>query len=217
MALGASFPAGEVVPIPGGLAALLLAGSAVETRDASAAADLADVSSALQGDGEAYARIVRRHQRGVTTRLWRFTRERGVLEELVHRTFVEAWLGLRGFRGEAPFEHWLHRIAVRTGYGHWRERREGRERRGALPPGALELAAAPPDPAQAGAVLHDLLGRLPPRDRLVLTLMAVEGHSVAETAALTGWSRALVKVQAHRARAKLRRLLDQPPEGQGRA
>jgi RNA polymerase sigma-70 factor (ECF subfamily) len=211
MTLWPCLPAGGAVPIPGGLAALLLAGAAAEPRDA--AADLADVRGALQGDGEAYARIVRRHQRGVTARLWRFTRERGALEELVHRTFVEAWLGLRGFRGEAPFEHWLHRIAVRTGYGHWRERREDRERRGAHLPGAIDLAAAPPDPAQAGAILHDLLGRLPPRDRLVLTLMAIEGHSVAETAALTGWSRPLVKVQAHRARAKLRRLIGEPAGG----
>lgn len=209
------FPAGEAVPIPGGLAALLLAGAADEPREGAAADDLADVHGALRGDGEAYARIVRRHQRGVTARLWRFTREREVLEELVHQTFVEAWIGLRGFRSEAPFEHWLHRIAVRTGYRHWRERREDRERRGTPLPEALDRTAAPPDPAQAGAVLHDLLGRLPPRDRLVLTLMAVEGHSVAETARLTGWSRPLVKVQAHRARAKLRRLLDNAPGVKG--
>lgn len=216
MTLCPCFPAGEAVPIPGGLAALLLAGFAAEPDAAAATADLADVRGALQGDGEAYARIVRRHQRGVTARLWRFTREPGVLEELVHRTFVEAWLGLRGFRGEAPFEHWLHRIAVRTGYGHWRERREDRDRRGTPLPDALEVAAAPPDPAQAGAVLHDLLGRLPARDRLVLTLMSIEGHSVAETAALTGWSRALVKVQAHHARAKLRRLIAEPATDSGR-
>lgn len=206
MSFCATLAAGQAVPIPGGLAALLFAGPAEAPREAAGSDDPADVRGALQGDGEAYARIVRRHQRGVTARLWRFTRERDTLEELVHKTFVEAWLGLRGFRGEAPFEHWLHRIAVRTGYGHWRERRTDRERRGSPLSGSLDLAA-PEDPAQAGAVLHDLLGRLPPRDRLVLTLLSVEGHSVAETAALTGWSRALVKVQAHRARARLRRLL----------
>jgi RNA polymerase sigma-70 factor (ECF subfamily) len=214
IAIGAAPGAGTAFPFPGGAGGLLAAlAAAVEGRAAGGAedaADRADVAAALGGDGEAYARIVRRHQRGVTARLWRFTRDRGTLEELVQSTFVEAWRGLRGFRGEAPLEHWLHRIAVRTGFRHWRERRVERERGvRPLPPDDV-LAAAPEDPARAGLVLHDLLERLAPRDRLVLTLLAVEGHSVAEAAALTGWSATMVKVQAHRARARLRRLLEDP-------
>ena len=40
--------------------------------------------------------------------------------------------------------------------------------------------------------------------RLVLTLLDLEQRSTAEIAALTGWSRALVKVRAFRARLRLR-------------
>jgi RNA polymerase sigma-70 factor (ECF subfamily) len=73
-----------------------------------------------------------------------------------------------------------------------------------------DVAAAPEAvPAErAEEVLHRLLAGLPPRDRLVLTLIYLEGASVAQAAELTGWSRTMVKVQAHRARAKLRRLVD---------
>ena len=56
--------------------------------------------------------------------------------------------------------------------------------------------------------MHALLARLPPRDRLVLTLIYLDGCSVAEAAELTGWSQTMTKVQAHRARKKLKKLLE---------
>jgi RNA polymerase sigma-70 factor (ECF subfamily) len=43
----------------------------------------------------------------------------------------------------------------------------------------------------------------------VVTLMYLEDRSVAETAALTGWSKTMVKVQAFRARAKLRKMMSE--------
>ena len=52
-----------------------------------------------------------------------------------------------------------------------------------------------------------LLARLSAEDRLVLTLLDVEGFSVAEIAEITNWSISKVKVRAHRARAHLRRVL----------
>jgi RNA polymerase sigma-70 factor (ECF subfamily) len=52
-----------------------------------------------------------------------------------------------------------------------------------------------------------LLTRLSPDDRLVLTLLDVEGFSVAEIGDMTGWSISKVKVRAHRARAHLRRIM----------
>ena len=52
-----------------------------------------------------------------------------------------------------------------------------------------------------------LLARLSADDRLVLTLLDVEGFSVAEIAEMTSWSVSKVKVRAHRARAHLRRVM----------
>jgi len=53
------------------------------------------------------------------------------------------------------------------------------------------------------------LEKLAPRDRLVLTLLYLESRSVAEAADLAGWSETMVKVQAHRARKRFRKLLEQ--------
>lgn len=63
-------------------------------------------------------------------------------------------------------------------------------------------------PDQTADQLHDLLAQLAPRDRLVLTLLYWDGCNVADVAQQTGWSKTMVKVQAHRARKRLRRLLE---------
>ncbi len=64
------------------------------------------------------------------------------------------------------------------------------------------------DPEKAAEILHSFLALLPPRDRLALTLRYIENLSVEQTAELTGWTRAMVKVQAWRARKKLRKLFE---------
>jgi len=173
-------------------------------------AELREVQAAARGDGEAYARLVRRHQQAVGAYLWRFTRNRGQWEELVHDTFVEAYFSLPGFRGRSPLLHWLRKIATRVGYRYWKQQARLR-RRPTVPLQCWDLVARddppPPDPEQAAATVHAMLGQLGPRDRLVLTLFYLEGCPVAQIAQLTGWSRTMVKVQAHRARNRLKKLL----------
>ena len=64
------------------------------------------------------------------------------------------------------------------------------------------------DPAEAAAVLQALLARLPPDDRLVLTLMYFEECGTQEVAERMGWSRAKVKTQALRARRKMKEIAE---------
>ena len=174
-------------------------------------ADARDIGATLDGDRQAFGRIVERYQQSVAARMWRFTRDRRQLEELVEEVFVEAWYSLSGFRGDAPLLHWLQRIATRTGYRFWKRRDRRAEHE--LPLQDWNRPAGdPPEAAleatEAAEKLHRLMAELPPRDRLVLTLMYVEELSVAQTAEQTGWSQTMVKVQAHRARNKLRVLLE---------
>ena len=72
---------------------------------------------------------------------------------------------------------------------------------------APEPAVRGGDPS-AGVEVERLLATLPPADRFVLLMLDGEGWSVAEIAAKLGWSRVNVKVRAHRARKRLRELLE---------
>jgi len=177
-------------------------------------ADTEDVQLAKQGDAEAYRRIIDRHQDHVARILWRFSRDRRVHEELVQDVFVEAYLSLSRYRGEAPLEHWLTRIATRVGYRYWKEKARRRRRE---PFDVQEWdratggedAASTLEPDHAAELLHQVFEQLVPRDRLVLTLRYLEQCDVAETARRTGGTKTMVKVQTMRARNRLRKLLEQ--------
>jgi RNA polymerase sigma-70 factor, ECF subfamily len=174
------------------------------------AADARDIKLSREGDGSAYERLVRRHQQAVARRMAKFTTDRRQLEELTQDVFVEAFFALRSYRGAAPFEHWLMGIATRVGYHFWKQRDRER-RREPLPEIPVSVPAA--DDSVAA-----VLAKLPARDRIVVTLLYLEERSVAEAAAILGWTQTMVKVQAFRARGKLRKLMTAtPPRTQGDA
>ena len=175
--------------------------------------DFEDIRQTQNGDSDAYRRLVERYQSHVAQILWRFSRDRLVHEELVQDVFVEAYLSLGTYHGKAPWGHWLARIATRVGYRYWKEKARQR----ATEPFSLEewdqvaddddmLERIEPD--RAADILHRLLEQLPPRDRLVLMLRYIEGCDVAEAARRTGWTKTMVKVQALRARNKLKKLVE---------
>jgi RNA polymerase sigma factor (sigma-70 family) len=167
-----------------------------------------EIRASLSGDGDAYEQLVRRHQGEIARYMRRFDRREEVCAELVQDVFVQAYFSLATFRWRAPFLHWLRRIATRVGYRYWKERKarasvfrlEDHER-------ALN-ASEHASPQEAAEFLDRLLGRLPPRDRVVLTLFYLEELAVGEICDLTGWTKTTVKVRLHRARAKIRALLE---------
>lgn len=165
------------------------------------------------GRVERFEDLVRRHQPRVFATARRHARLEREVEDIVQEVFVKAYQKLDTWRGEAPFEHWLMRLAVRTCYDHLRSHQRNREDSSG---GEQELdllmtdAGIGPaqgiasDPAAAKALVDAVLDRLPPAHRLVLTLLELEERSVREIADLTGWSVPLVKVRAFRARAAFR-------------
>jgi len=59
----------------------------------------------------------------------------------------------------------------------------------------------------ARELVNHLLARLRPAERLVIDLLYFQERSVAEIKKITGWSIALVKVRAFRARQRLKQEL----------
>ncbi len=172
--------------------------------------DKHDIRAALDGDENAYARLVERYQGDVFAQMWRFSRDRNTVDELVQEVFVEVYFSLGKFKGRAPFLHWVRRIATRVGYHYWK--RKARDKK--VQEAALEQHrdARPVSeistPSEAGQYLFELLEALPPKERMVLTLYYFEELSTKEIAGRLNWSHSLVRVRMHRARRRLRGLLE---------
>lgn len=165
----------------------------------------------LSGDESAFAELARRHKSRVFGLVSRFARNGTDLEDICQEVFTQAFLRLRQFRRDSPFEHWLLRIATHKSYDYLRRRRRADETisADALFDSGFELAAArDPAPSPDLEKLHAALAQLPAQHRVVLTLFCLEERSLREVSGLTGWSVGSVKVRAFRARLALRKLME---------
>ena len=180
--------------------------------------DDALVAAATGGDEVAFEELFNRHRRQVARIAGRFFPQREQIEEIIQDAFTKVYLALRTYHGthEASFKAWLAQIAVNACYDQLRRMRRRPEHafdeftNNESQDITTQLRAARSD-VESALVSRDLaqklLSRLSAEDRVVLTLMEVEGFSVAEIAEITGWSISKVKVRAHRARAHLRRIM----------
>jgi RNA polymerase sigma-70 factor (ECF subfamily) len=137
-----------------------------------------------------------------------------VAEDLAQATYLEAMRSANGYRGDAALETWLCAIARRQVARHFEtERRRLRLER------KLRLVAVEVDPVEerreeafaTGEMMIAALGRLMPLHRQVLVLKYLDSLSVEEIASELGRSRIQVQSLLQRARAGLKRELDEGP------
>jgi RNA polymerase sigma-70 factor (ECF subfamily) len=175
------------------------------------------VKAALQNDDEAARELVRRLY-PLVARIVRAHRPRRTSEEdICQMIFIKVFQKLSQFSGKAPLEHWVSRVAVNTCLNQIESEKVRPEVRHAdLSVEEQEvienLASSPdelaPDQRLASRQLVDhLLATLKPVERLAIDLLYLQGRSVEEIRKITGWSAALVKVRAFRARQKMKQQL----------
>ena len=74
------------------------------------------VIAARDGDRPAFDELVRRTYVDTYTLAMRLTAHEEDARDVVQETYLRAWKGLKGFRGDAQFTTWLYRITANTAY-----------------------------------------------------------------------------------------------------
>jgi RNA polymerase sigma-70 factor (ECF subfamily) len=179
------------------------------------------IAAVLAGDAASFEPFVQKYSPRVFATARRYARRESEVEDIAQEVWLKAFDKLKGFRGEAPFEHWLMRLTVRTCYdflrGHQRNRESAFSDLTDTESDWLERFVTQPEAVSENAeaarlLIARVLERLSPPARLIITLLEIEDRSVKEIAALTGWSVPLVKVRAFRARAEMRKILAKLPK-----
>ncbi len=174
------------------------------------------IAAVIRGDTASFEPLIKKYQPRVFATARRYARRESEVEDIVQEVFIKAFQKLAGFRGEAPFEHWLMRLAIRTCYDFLRAHQRNRETSFTelsqpetdwLDQFVVEPDAADEHAEAARQLIRRILTRLSPSARLVITLLEIEERPVKEIAQITGWSVPLVKVRAFRARAEMRKIL----------
>ena len=101
----------------GGAGGGLAAPSAV-----SAVSDERLVEAAVDGDRRAFEALVRRHQRGLVSHLYRQTGKRDGAWDLAQEVFLKVYLSLASFDPRYRFTTWLYRIASNCAIDHQRKK-----------------------------------------------------------------------------------------------
>jgi RNA polymerase sigma-70 factor (ECF subfamily) len=174
------------------------------------------IAAVLKGSTASFEPLVEKYSPRIFATARRYARRDSEVEDIVQEVWLKAFQKLATFRGDAPFEHWLMRLAVHTCYdflrGHKRNRETSFSEMTDAEDDWLERVGSPADDAGENAdaakkLVQHVLEQLSPPARLIITLLEIEDRSIKEIAQLTGWSVPLVKVRAFRARAEMKKCL----------
>ena len=180
------------------------------------------IDQARTGDHSAFEAIMRAHNR----LLYRFVRNLvpsdADAEDIIQETYIKAFRAIDRFDGRARLSTWLVKIALHEVYNRGRKTRMTEQldtmenvismAAHLRPSGGLVAQASTPEQDaardQIRRYLEIAIAQLPEDFRAVFVLRGIEEFSVDETADMLGIPAATVSTRFHRARARLRDLLD---------
>jgi len=180
---------------------------------------------AQAGDAAAFEFLYHLHSRRVYALCLRMVNNPSDAEDLTQEAFLQLFRKIGTFRGESAFSTWLHRMTVNVVLMRLRKK--------SLPVASLEETTDPddetggprkdigaPDLRLSGAVdrvnLERSVEKLPPGYRTVFVLHDVQGYEHNEIAEIMGCSVGNSKSQLHKARTRLRDLLQEEVRQQAR-
>lgn len=177
------------------------------------------IANAMQGDSESFGELYRRHSRRVFYLCYRMVNDTELAEDLTQETFVHAFRRLSTFRQESRFTTWMHRIAVNTVLMFIRKRNSS-VRECPLDPSWGNEEEAPFEGQIYGkaddtlsmttdrVALQRAIEDLPPGYRIMLILHDIHGYEHQEIAEIFGCTTGNTKSQLHKARLRLRAVID---------
>lgn len=169
------------------------------------------IKSVLQGNKAAYAILVERYQSYVFTIINRLIPIREETEDVSQEVFVKAYLSLAGFKGSSKFSTWLYSIAHTTAISHLRKSRPDvvfAEENTIAAYTDAKANIQHPHYNSLRVAVNNCIKQLPPDDAEIITLFYLAEQTIEEIAIIMQLEANNVKVKLHRARQKLKDIVD---------
>ena len=175
------------------------------------------MEAARRGDRDAFNELVRSTYRDTFALAYRLTGNRDDAGDVVQDAYVRAYRAIRRFRGDSSFSTWMYRITSNCASTHLsrRTRQRTEELSNDAPMVDLRPEQDPSLRAEAAVLRHHIdraVRSLPERLRQVVVLRDLHDLSHSEIAAELGITTSAAKVRLHRARQRLRSVLQRTTE-----
>ena len=164
----------------------------------------------LRGDMDEFSQLVGEYAPRMLRLALGIVRRRDVAEDVVQDALVKAYERLGSWRGDSALSTWLYRIVYTTALSSLR-RSSGRDFFAIAIEEPAPVAVPDDDPEVTEeniARMRRALDELGPLDSTLVNLFYLEERSVRDVAAICGESEANVKTRLHRARVRLRKLME---------
>lgn len=179
--------------------------------DPSSSSDLKLAQSATGGNMAAFEELYNRHHRRVYSLCLRMLQNTAEAEDLTQEVFIQLYRKIGSFRGDSAFTTWLHRLTVNQVLMHFRKRTVKFEKTTEEGETPVQIVAGTENQAKMPIVdkiaLENAIAQLPTGYKNVFVLHDVEGYEHEEVAKILGCSVGTSKSQLHKARLKMRKLL----------
>jgi RNA polymerase sigma-70 factor (ECF subfamily) len=188
-----------------------------QTINVSTAKDFELTQAAAGGNMMAFEEIYQRHHRRVYSICLRMLQNATEAEDLTQDVFIQLYRKIGSFRGDSAFTTWLHRLTVNQVLMHFRKRNVKFEKTTEEGETPVQVVGGTENPRKMPVVdkiaIEHAIAQLPTGYRNVFVLHDVEGYEHEEVAKILGCSVGTSKSQLHKARLKLRKLLQKkaPP------
>lgn len=174
------------------------------------------IRRAQQGDATAFERIYKLHSRRIYALCLRIVRNPAEAEDLTQEAFLRVFRKIQTFRGESAFPTWLHRLALNVVLMQLRKKNlpavsVGEGARSNEESDKPNKHMGRPHSPQAGLIdrlsLQRAVEQLSTVHKIVFVLHDIQGYKHSEIARMMYCSVGTSKGQLHRARTRLRNLL----------
>jgi RNA polymerase sigma-70 factor (ECF subfamily) len=178
------------------------------------------ITLAQRGDATAFEYLYKAYFRRVYSVCLRIIRNEAEAEDLTQQTFLQLFRKIGTFRGESSFSTWLYRVTVNVVLLHMRQRKTAE----AMVEDMEHYTAKEEWPGKHGSGgasvlslvdrlnLRRAISKLSPGCKKQFLLYDILGYKHSEIAKRLGCSIGSSKSQLHKARKRLRRLLQGKPE-----
>jgi len=170
------------------------------------------VAQTRSGDLDAFARLVQALQPRVHRWALAFAADADEADDITQEVFVVALRQMGQYRGHGAFAVWIYRITRRTA-GHLRRTRMRRARLAEGPKALPERVVYETDPGgrvdreRLAALVRRHWQELPERQRVVIDIVDLQGHSPGDAATMLELNPATLRANLFKARQAMRRRL----------
>jgi RNA polymerase sigma-70 factor (ECF subfamily) len=176
--------------------------------------DLELLDRCVAGDRDAFNELVLKHQKSLYSMLYRMVSDADDAADILQKTFVKAFTGIKGFERRSSFRTWLYQIAINLAKNLYRDR----SRAGRVP---LDDVIIRRDPKTLESLikeetrdqLYKALTSLPEKQRLTVMLRVQEQKTFEEIAGIMKCSVGTSKANYHHGVQKLKIMFEEPGSG----